>query len=437
MTLLYAKSMLKTDNWKGRELHFVGVGGAGMSGLALVAQQLGATVTGSDMAAGSAYHEKLIEAGIEPVIGHSEDNVSPSADVVLSTAIADSNPEVRISREREQCILHRADLLGELTRLKPTVAVSGTHGKSTTTSMLVHVLDHCKLDPAFVVGAEVCGRATNAHWSDGDWLIVEADESDRSLLKLSAQIALVTNCELDHHTTYSSLADLEATFKQFLSQAQIAVIGEDVAFDPQQVQIRDGQTWFEFAGQNVMIPLPGVHNAANAAAALTVAEIMGIETAHAARSLASFQGTKRRFERLGHTRSGATVIDDYAHHPTAVRATLEAARTMFDGRLITVFQPHLFSRTAEQSTEFAQALALADNIVVTAIYPSREHQADYPEVSSRLITDALVSEGRADVKSLDDFESAAQWLDGELKDDDTVIFIGAGNIDELARKVVV
>src|SRR4051794_30863862 len=204
--------------WSGRRLHFVGIGGAGMSGLAVVAHALGASVTGSDRAAGSPYGGPLKAAGIEPRIGHDAANVPEGAEVVYSSAIPPANPERRAPE------MHRADLLGELTQLKPTIAISGTHGKTTTSSMVVHALDA----KSYLVGGEVRSTGSNAGWGDDAWLIVEADESDRSLLKLSPTVAVVTNAELDHHTTYASQRDVDATFEQFLAKASQRVVPENL-----------------------------------------------------------------------------------------------------------------------------------------------------------------------------------------------------------------
>jgi UDP-N-acetylmuramate--alanine ligase len=208
----------------GRALHLVGIGGAGMSGLALVAQALGARVTGSDRATAGPYVERLRAWGIDPFDGHAAEHVPADAELVYSSAIPPENPERAVGRERGQRELHRADLLGELTRAKPTIAVTGTHGKTTTTSMVVHALIGCGLDPAYLVGGEVRSTGTNAAWGDGPWLVVEADESDRSLLKLDPAIAVLTNAELDHHATYASLRDVHDTFRQFLARAEQAAV---------------------------------------------------------------------------------------------------------------------------------------------------------------------------------------------------------------------
>src|SRR3954454_16031049 len=206
--------------WSHRKLHFVGIGGAGMSGLALVAKELGAEFTASDRSGGSSYASRLREAGIEPVVGHAAANVPDGAEVGYSTAIGPENPE-RAVATRE---LHRADLLAELTRLRPTIAVSGTHGKTTTSSMLVHALRASGADPSYLVGGEVRSTGSNAGWGTGEWLVVEGDESDRSLLKLDRRVAVLTNAELDHHATYSSQRDVEATFREFLAPAEDAVV---------------------------------------------------------------------------------------------------------------------------------------------------------------------------------------------------------------------
>src|SRR4051812_12137981 len=296
--------------WSGRRLHFVGIRGAGMSGLAVVSQALGATVTGSDRAAGSPYAATLRGAGIEPRIGHDAANVPDGAEVVYSSAIAPSNPERRSPQ------MHRADLLGEITRLKPTIAVSGTHGKTTTSSMLVHAL----AADSYLVGGEVRSTGANAGWGPGEWLIVEADESDRSLLELHPTIAVVTNAELDHHTTYASQRDVDDTFRAFLALAREQVVPPDLT------RLAERPTVFTEA--DVQLALPGAHNRRNAGAALAAIGLAGGDVGAAAERLRSFIGAGRRFERLGTTAAGALVVDDYAHHPTEVRATLEAARTL-------------------------------------------------------------------------------------------------------------
>src|SRR3954463_6394869 len=382
--------------WSHRKLHFVGIGGAGMSGLALVAQELGAPGAGSGRSGGSSYAARLREAGIEPVVGHDAANIPEGAEVVYSTAIGPENPE-RAVAIRE---LHRADLLAELTRLRPTIAVSGTHGKTTTSSMLVHALRGSGADPAYLVGGEVRSTASNAGWGTGEWLGVEAEESDRSLLKLDRKAAVLTNAELDHHATYASRRDVEATFREFLGAAEHAVVWAR----PELLALADGgpRGWafdaapargpggsaFSLDGVEVQLSVPGAHNALNAAAALTAIRAIGGDVGAAAAALRDFSGAGRRFERLGTTPQGALVVDDYAHHPTEVLATLQAARTLQPRRIVAVFQPHLYSRTRHQAREFGAALATADLPIVTDIYAARERAEDHPGVTGRLVAEA-------------------------------------------------
>ncbi len=446
--------------WSGRRLHFVGIGGAGMSGLALVARELGAEVSGSDRSGGSSYAERLRAAGIEPVVGHDAANVPERAEVVYSTAIPPENPE----RAAAASELHRADLLGELTRLRPTIAVSGTHGKTTTSSMLVHALRGAGADPGYLVGGEVRSTGSNAGWGTGEWLVVEADESDRSLLKLDRRVAVLTNAELDHHATYASQRDVEATFRAFLAPAEHAVVwdrpgllalaepGPGGAVAPGSATLAEGgpRVWpfdaapalspggsrFSLDGLEVELTVPGAHNALNAAAALTACRAIGADVTAAAAALRDFSGAGRRFERIGTTPEGALVVDDYAHHPTEVRATLEAARTLAPRRLIAVFQPHLFSRTRHQAREFGAALALADLPVVTEIYPARERAEDHPGVSGRLVAEAAAdAAGGRRVAWLPDFDSAERFLRAELREGDLLLTLGAGDIDALGRRL--
>ena len=395
-----------STEWAGRRLHFVGIGGAGMSGLALVAHALGATVTGSDRSADSSYAAPLRALGIEPAAGHDAANVPDGAEIVVSSAIPPDNPERAAARERGLRELHRAELLGELTRLRPTIAVTGTHGKTTTSSMLVHALLGCGMDPGYLVGGAVRSTGSNAGWGAGEWLVVEADESDRSLLRLAPGIAVLTNAELDHHTTYSSQRDVDETFRSFLALADHAAVVWDrprllalapagiplVPFDAEP-ELTAGGSRFTLDGVAVELTVPGSHNARNAAAALTAARLAGADPAVAAAALRDFQGAGRRFERLGATSHGAIVIDDYAHHPTEVAATLEAARTLAPRRLIAVFQPHLYSRTARQAEEFGAALAAADEVVVLDVYPARERAEDFPGVSGLLVAQAAADAG--------------------------------------------
>jgi UDP-N-acetylmuramate--alanine ligase len=400
----------------GRRLHFVGIGGAGMSGLALIAKALGAEVTGSDRAASGPYIERLRAAGIEPAVGHAAANVPDGAEVVYSTAVPPENPERRPPE------LHRAAFLAELTTLKPAICVSGTHGKTTTTSMIVHALIACGLDPAYAVGGEVRSTGTNAAWGDGPWFVVEADESDRSLLELHPRIAVITNAELDHHATYASLRDVLETFRAFAARAEHVVVPPELA-DAGEI----------YTAADVPLGVPGEHNRLNAGAALAALRRAGVDVPHDV--LADFTGAGRRFEELGTTSSGARVVDDYAHHPTEVAATIAAARGLGPKRIVAVFQPHLFSRTQAEARGFGAALAAADLPVVTGIYPARERAEDFPGVSGLLVAEAAADHG-APVVWLPTLDEAHGFVARSLRPGDLVLTLGAGDVDELGHRLV-
>jgi UDP-N-acetylmuramate--alanine ligase len=437
----------------GRQLHFIGIGGAGMSGLALVARQLGATVTGSDQAE-SSYCGPLRAAGIEPVIGHDAANVPEGAEVVVSTAIPDDNPELAAAREAGAAVLHRGELLGELSRMKQTIAVGGTHGKTTSASMAALALLEAGRDPAFLIGGELRAAGTNAAWGAGEWAVIEADESDRSFLKLGRDVAVVTNIELDHHATYANLGELQEAFEEFAAPAGVRVLGpgvelpgegEAVAFGieggggglrAEGVRLHRGSSSFSVDGVEIQLQVPGEHNVLNALAALAALRAVGVPLAEAAPGLAKFTGAGRRFEAHGRTESGALVYDDYAHHPTEVQATLAAARTLEPRRLVACFQPHLYSRTRMLAREFGRALALADLIVVLDVYRARERPEDFPDVSGFLVAQAAAdaAAGRP-VWWLPRIEDAEGQLRAELTEGDLLLTLGAGNVDELARRL--
>jgi len=446
-------------DWSGRRLHFVGIGGAGMSGLALIADALGAAVTGSDRAS-SPYLERVLAAGIPAVVGHAAANVPAGEDVelVVSTAIDGVNPERAAARERGLREIHRGALLGELSRLRRTIAIAGTHGKTTTSSMAAHALIALGWDPSYVIGGELrrpgqTACATNAAFGSGEWLVVEADESDRSFLELAPEIAVVTNIELDHHTTYASHADLELAFAQFLRNGLRSVVAdtaeaeafldrvgidESAFFGASEVELTAEGSRFLWAGRPVALSVPGLHNVANAAAALTACVIAGARPREVAGTLADFAGAGRRFERLGPDRgSGALVVDDYAHHPTELLATIAAARTLAPGRVVAVFQPHLFSRTQLLAREFGAALAQADAAVVLDVYPSRERAEDFPGVSGMLIAEAAADAGGGrPVAWARGFDAAQRVLGRWLTPTDVCLVMGAGDVDELARRLV-
>jgi len=428
-----------------RRLHFVGIGGVGMSGLAIVAKALGAEVTGSDHAE-SSYTARLRRHGVEPAARHDATNLPDGAEVVVSSAIAADNPELACARAVGARVLHRGELLGEVSRLKRAIAVAGTHGKTTTGGMIAHALAACGREPAFLIGGELRSADANAAWGEGEWIVVEADESDRSFLHLGRDVAVVTSVELDHHATYRSLSELEAAFAEFAGPAGTRIAGPGVALDGAVSYGIDAGSWhadglelrplgsrFAVEGVPVELRVPGRHNVLNALAALAACEAAGLAPAEAAPALAGFTGAGRRFEEWGLTASGARVFDDYAHHPTEVRATLDAARTLEPRRLVACFQPHLYSRTRELAREFGRALALADLAVVLEVYPARERREDFPGVSGLMVAQATAdaAAGRP-VWWIPSIDEAVDRLGAELREGDVLLTLGAGDVDRLA-----
>jgi UDP-N-acetylmuramate--alanine ligase len=433
------------DDWSGRRLHFVGIGGAGMSGLALVARALGASVTGSDRAE-SSYTTLLREQGVIPQIGHAAENVPSGAEVVYSTAVPPSNPERQAAQGRE---LHRADLLAQIAALRSCLAVTGTHGKTTTAAMIVHALQGSGLDPCYLLGGELRGTGSNAGWGAGRWIVVEADESDRSLLKLWPQIAVLTNAELDHHSTYRSRLELDETFREFMARAGDqavvwarpelrALVPENaIGYDAPEPELHPGGSRFRWRDLEVELSVPGAHNAINAAGALSAAVLAGADPARAAASLKAFQGARRRLERVGETERGVPVYDDYAHHPTEVAAAIAGARTLEPRRLVAVFQPHLYSRTQALAGGFGVALAEADVVAVLDVYPARERAEDFPGVDGSTVARAAAdAAGGRTVAWLPRREEAGRYLSGLLREGDVCLVMGAGDVDDLARALV-
>jgi UDP-N-acetylmuramate--alanine ligase len=433
--------------WTGRRLHFVGVGGAGMSGYARVAHALGAEVSGSD-ASGGAYVDALAADGVlQASIGHAAENV-PAGDgveVIYSSAVPAANIERVAARERGVPERPRAELLSELTGLRRTIAVAGTHGKTTTASMLVHALRGAGFEPGWLVGGSVGGGLANAEWGSGEWLVVEADESDRSMLSLNVEIAVLTNVELDHHATFASLGELREVFREFLTDPPQAVIwdrpellelraGPVDPYDAEEVTLTPGGSIFTSQQEQVRLAVPGIHNAVNAAGALHAARLAGAEAAHAIAGLAGFHGAARRFQLLGRTAQNAVVYDDYAHHPTEIAATLDAARTLEHSRLVAVFQPHLYSRTALLAREFGLALSRADVVVLLDVFPARERAEEHPGVSGLTIAEATADASRGrPVYWLPTFADARPVLEWLLKEGDLCLIMGAGDVQELGR----
>lgn len=450
--------------FENRKLHLVGIGGAGMSGLALTAHQLGAEVSGSDREE-STYTERLKAEGVAVTIGHDAANVPEGADVVRSTAIADDNPEIVEAEQRKLRLMHRSELLTELVETKPaSIAVAGTHGKTTTTAMISHVLDALGLDPSFFVGGEVTigERTTNAHIGAGDVAVLEADESDGSFTRYRPTVAIVTNIEFEHPETWSGLDELMLAFKDFLGPAESVVIGADQP-RAEELEIGERATTFAIAPQSadlvaadvqtpadpssgsrfrlgdleVELGVRGEHNVKNALAALAALSLVGVEPERAASELKGFRGVARRFELLGEHPSGAVIYDDYAHHPTEVRAALTTARqTVGDGRVVAVYQPHLFSRTIAYQRDFGEALDLADVVVVLDIYPSREKAENFPGVTGWLAATATsdAAPGKT-VHYAPTFDDAEHLLKRILKPGDLCMTIGAGTVSKLGHKL--
>jgi len=437
--------------WAGRRLHLIGLGGAGMSGYARVATRLGARVSGSDRADGPAL-AGLREIGVEVHVGHDAANVPAGEGVEIfhSTAIPPDNPERLAARERGLPDRPRADLLEQISRLKRTIAVAGAHGKTTTTSMIAHALLRTGMEPAYLIGGALRTTGLNAEWGAGEWLVVEADESDRSMLELHVEIAVVTNVELDHHATYGSLAEVREVFRAFLAGVPEAVLWDRpdvvslraadaprVLFDVPDPVLESGGSRFTWQGHDVRLTVPGAHNARNAAAALEACRLAGATPGVASAALEDFSGAGRRFERLGTTPSGALVVDDYAHHPTEVAATIDAARTLGARRVVAVFQPHLYSRTERLAGEFGAALARADVVAVLDVYAARERAEDFPGISGLTIAEAAAdaAHGRP-VLWLPDFAAAERALGPLLRHGDLCLVLGAGNVDALGRRLV-
>lgn len=430
-----------TAPWAGRCLHLIGLGGAGMSAYALAARALGADVSGSDRA-DSPYLDPVRAAGITVHIGHAAEHVPAGADVVHSTAIPPDNPERVAAGARDH---PRSWLLGELTRLRRVIAIGGAHGKTTTTSMAAHALLACGAGPGYLIGGELTTTGTNADWGAGEWLVVEADESDRSMLAIDADVAVVTNLELDHVDQYASLADLEEVYRAFLAGAEHRIVGPGLErlaagarpFAVSRLELTPGGSTFVAEGVEVRLAVPGAHNAANAAAALAAIAHTGVDLREAAASLASFRGAGRRFQDLGATATGARIVDDYAHHPTEVAATITGARSLGARRVVAVFQPHLFSRTAQFAREFGAALARADVACVLDVYPARERAEDFPGVSGLLVAEHAADHaaGRP-VLWLPGFDEAEAALRSLLREGDLCLVLGAGDVDALGRRLV-
>ncbi|MEV7869199.1 UDP-N-acetylmuramate--L-alanine ligase [Streptomyces sp. NPDC088124] len=433
----------------GRRFHFIGIGGCGMSGLALVARELGAQVTGSD-AKQTIYTDSLERNGVTGVtIGHTAASVPDApAQVVFSSAIRPENIERAEARRKGLDELHRSELLTEFTALHETVAVGGAHGKSSTAALLAHVLTACGKEPSYVVGALLRPPGVHAAAGAGGTLVIEADESDKSLLNYQVHTAVVTNVDLDHvgdSGAYHDIADVAKVLGEFAANAQAAIVSAQAAehlapFLSGMTVVRPdlvgGEPMrFRLHGEDYEVNQPGEHQLHNAALVVEVALARGCVPGDIRAALLSFPGLARRFELRGRTKTGARVYDDYAHHPVEVAAALAAARQVArGGRVLAVFQPHLFSRTHQFQTEFLDALATVDLAWVEPVYPARENPEEWTHVAEELAADVAgrapqtrMSPGRGDL---------ARLLLDEAADGDVVMLIGAGDVNALAEDLV-
>ena len=440
-----------------KNVFFVGIGGIGMSGIAELLLNLGFNVSGSDINENDNV-KRLRNLNIDVKIGHSPSNINQDTDVlVYSSAVPIENPEIVRARQKGIPIIRRAEMLGELISVKETsIAVSGTHGKTTTSSMIGTILAYAKKDPTMVVGGLVHNIDTNSKLGNGDMIIVEADEFDRSFLALKPTIGIITNIELEHTDCYDDLKDLQDAFIQFCrsvpfygevilcadSPAVQEIIpkierpmttygrSRDAAYRAKNIRFQENKSTYsifraeECLGE-IKLNVPGEHNVLNSLAAVVLGIEMGLSFNDIQKGIYNYKGVRRRFDIKG-TFNDIMLLDDYAHHPTEVKATIEAAKAGWDRRIIAVFQPHLFTRTREFFREFSNSLELADVVLITDIYPAREKPI--PGVTSKLIYDILFQKMKDQcflVADLDDLES---MLDEIIEPGDMIITMGAGNI---------
>ncbi|HYP45735.1 MAG TPA: UDP-N-acetylmuramate--L-alanine ligase [Propionibacteriaceae bacterium] len=451
-------------------VHFIAIGGSGMNGIATAYVQAGAEVSGSDRQ-DSSYLRALEALGARVHVGHRAEQLGAARTVVASSAIREDNPELAEARRRGLQVLHRSQALGSLMLGRRTIAVAGTHGKTTTTAMIASVLTGCGLDPSYVIGGSLTGTATGGHLGTGDLMVAEADESDGSFLQYPAEIAVVTNVDPDHLANWGTADNYAAGFLRFVSSPglRLLVVSADdsgavtltervrrrvsagesdleiVTFGTSQsadVRISTADfagtgSTFELrsatAGGPVSLSVPGHYNLLNAAATYAVATRVGVADQVVREQLGDFRGTHRRFELVGSV-DGIRVYDDYAHHPTEVLNTLKAARTgVGDGRLVVCFQPHLYTRTRDFSTELAQALELADVAVVMDVCGDREDPI--PGVDGRLVSEAIAP-GTASVTYQPDWDAAAGTVAGLARAGDLVITVGCGDVTKITPLIV-
>ncbi|HMK35547.1 MAG TPA: UDP-N-acetylmuramate--L-alanine ligase [Desulfomonilaceae bacterium] len=445
------------------DVHFVGIGGVGMSGIAEILLALGFRVSGSD-ARSSGTTERLQKLGARIWIGHDRDHLEKADVLVFSSAVSEDNPEVRAARERMIPVIPRAEMLAELMRMQTSVAVAGMHGKTTTTSMIAWILSHAGVDPTVIIGGKLDHLGGGARLGQGDLLVAEADESDRSFLKLYPTIAIVTNMDLEHMDCYSSMNEIKATFLEFINRIPFygyAVVCLDdphvQSIIPQlkkrfityglssQAMIRGRKPSFQggvsgfqvYRGEealgDIRLPMPGIHNVVNALAAVAVADVCNVPFALTKEALASFPGVQRRFTQRGQA-AGVTVIDDYGHHPAEIRAVLQAARQIASRRIAILFQPHRYTRTQALFEEFLTCFHDADLLYVMEVYPASEQPIE--GVSGRKLADAIRSRGHKTVKFLEDKSSCAAVVAADLEPGDMLITLGAGDVTVMASGIL-
>lgn len=451
-----------------QKVHMIGIGGAGMSAIALALLAEGVTVTGSDLEA-STYTERVSQAGGLVFIGHDPKNIGDVEVVIISSAISNDNPELIEAKRRGLKILHRADALSLLMEGKCSVAIAGTHGKSTTTAMIGHIMTQLGYDPTVLIGAEAINFGSNCKVGRSEWFVTEADESDGSFLKLSPTHIVITNIELDHPDNY---ADEDAVFRSFaqfaerMSEDGLLVVNADCPKASKlPFQLSHPVWWMSFGIRNeadytvrgikmlpdgswlfqvqrrprylgeVRLKVPGEHNIANAMAALVFCyEVLGMPFSFLAEALSTFRGVKRRFEIVGQI-NGVTVVNDYAHHPTEVQALLKTAKSIFEGRIWVVFQPHRYSRTAKLWREFGNAFREANGVWVTEIFAASEQPID--GVSGELIA-RMVAEQEPNklVKFENEWDKITADLTSLAQPNDAILVVGAGDIYKIAAKLL-
>jgi len=447
-------------------IHFVGIGGIGMSGIAEVLANLGYTVRGSDVA-DSANVKRLRDKGIAVAIGHKAENIDSADVLVVSSAIKRDNPELVAARAQRLPVVRRAEMLAELMRLKSCVAIAGTHGKTTTTSLVATLLDAGHFDPTVINGGIINAYGTNARLGLGDWMVVEADESDGTFLKLPADVAVVTNVDPEHLDHFKTFDAVQAAFQDFVENVpfygfavmctdhpvvqqlvgriedrRVVTYGENPQADVRLVDLEHagGRSTFSIvfrdrAGADVhaiaglTLPMPGRHNALNATAAIAVARELGVGDELIRQALAGFGGVKRRFTKTGEW-NGVTVIDDYGHHPVEIAAVLKAARESTKGQVVAVMQPHRYTRLASLFAEFSACFNDADTVIVAPVYPAGEQPI------AGIDRDALVAgmraRGHRRVVPLDAPADLAALVRGFVHPGDYVVFLGAGSITQWA-----